>query len=79
VLSSKAGAADRLGAHSELVEPASRRSLVGGMSRAVDLPIVERRKRMTTLQSEVHAHDAAWWCDQFLAALLSPQEMQALA
>ncbi|MEM6701812.1 MAG: trehalose-6-phosphate synthase [Acidobacteriota bacterium] len=79
VLSSKAGAADRLGAHSELVEPASRRSLVGGMSRAVDLPLVERRKRMTTLQSEVHAHDAAWWCDQFLAALLSPQEMQALA
>ncbi|MEM9405940.1 MAG: trehalose-6-phosphate synthase, partial [Acidobacteriota bacterium] len=79
VLSSKAGAADRLGAYSELVEPASRRSLVGGMSRAVDLPLVERRKRMTTLQSEVHAHDAAWWCDQFLAALLSPQEMQALA
>lgn len=80
VLSSKTGAADRLGAYSQLVEPSSLRSMVRGMSEAIDLPIVERVKRMTALQTEVHAHDASWWCDDFLATLRRDrEEMRALA
>jgi len=78
VLSDRAGAFEQLGEAALGVNPADRGSLVRTMVEALEMPEIERTRRMRLLQLEVHRDTARSWRDEFVTALVGkPLRQQA--
>jgi trehalose 6-phosphate synthase/phosphatase len=68
VLSEFAGAAAELG-DAVVVNPYDVDGVVGGIRRALDMPIAERRRRMRNLRARVSAYDVHAWAEAFIGRL----------
>jgi trehalose 6-phosphate synthase len=68
VLSEHAGAAAQLQEGALLVNPYDVEGLAEAIRRAVTMPGLEQRQRMSSLRRAIRRTDLAWWVRTFLAA-----------
>jgi trehalose 6-phosphate synthase len=68
VLSRFAGAAEQMG-EALLVNPFSREELSDAIKRALEMPLIERRRKWEALMTVVRDTDVSIWRDDFVAAL----------
>lgn len=69
VLSRHAGSAEELGTAALLTDPRSLDDLVATLTRALTMPIEERRQRMTTLADRLGRRSPAQWARQIITAI----------
>lgn len=76
ILSRFAGAADEFRA-ALLVNPYDPDAVAAAITRAVEMPLDERRKRHGELYSALLQNDIALWGDRYLKALMGPRKSRA--
>lgn len=69
ILSRFAGAAEQLAEGALLINPYDAASIADGITRAVTMPLEERRTRHDAMWREIARHDNDWWTATFLQSL----------
>lgn len=68
VMSDTIGAAAQL-KDAILIDPLNPEAITGGLWKALNMPMLERRKRWQKLRENVRKENVFWWADQFLLSL----------
>jgi len=70
VLSEFAGAASQLSDGALLINPHDVEHTADVLKQALEMPLVERRRRMETMQKVIAEQDIFWWVERFLSVAL---------
>lgn len=75
ILSEFAGAAKELG-EAVIINPNSREEIAEALHEALEMPIEERKRRITVMQERLQRYDVVSWAEDFIAQLHSTKEAQ---